>query len=216
MQRGEVDAAVKGYEALVQEGIEDAQLSFNLGNAYVRQGQLGRAIAAYRSSEKLAPRDQDVRKNLELVRAQVSDAVTPPGPSAIATTLFFWHFALSTRESLIVAVLANLGLFLVLALRRVGLARSLTPFALPTFIVLELLFVPSWGVKALAPSDVAVVRVPEAQVHASHQSDAVVRFVLHDGAEARVTERNDTWARIELADGKQGWVELNSVELAPL
>lgn len=216
MQRGEFAQAAQSYEALIAQDIHDAEVYFNLGNAYLRLSQPGRAIGAYRHSESLLPRDQDVQKNLAFARAQTQDAVTPPAPNAVLSTLFFWHFAFSYRESLVFAVLCNLGFWSMLALWRKDLLAKVTRIGLPAFALLALLFVPSWAYKALVQQQAAVVQVPEVQVYASHSADAVVRFVLHDGAEAKLLERSDTWARIELADGKQGWVQLADIKLAPL
>src|SRR5208337_1310891 len=47
-----------------------AALYFNLGNACFKAGTLGRALAAYRQAEALAPRDPDLRANIQFARDQ--------------------------------------------------------------------------------------------------------------------------------------------------
>ena len=42
---------------------------FQLGNAHFKSGQLGRAIAAYRQAEELAPRDPDLRANVQFTQS---------------------------------------------------------------------------------------------------------------------------------------------------
>jgi SH3-like domain-containing protein len=38
-------------------------------------------------------------------------------------------------------------------------------------------------------------------------------FILHEGTKAQIIEEFGTWRRIELADGRQGWIGLNDIEL---
>ena len=53
-------------------------LKANLGNAYFKSGQLGKAIAAYREAEQMSPRDPDVRANLRFARNQVQGPTLRP------------------------------------------------------------------------------------------------------------------------------------------
>src|SRR5262249_6562621 len=51
--------AAAAYEKLLRPGTASAALYFNLGNAWFKAGQIGRALAAYRQAEQLSPRDPD-------------------------------------------------------------------------------------------------------------------------------------------------------------
>ncbi len=66
---GDFAAAIAGYRALLDAGHDHPLLHYDLGNAYLRDGELGRAIASYRRAAAGAPRDQDVRRQPRL-RAQ--------------------------------------------------------------------------------------------------------------------------------------------------
>jgi tetratricopeptide (TPR) repeat protein len=56
--------AISGWESLVGAGQDLPEVLFNLGNAYYRNGNIGKAILAYRQAQRLAPRDPDIRANL--------------------------------------------------------------------------------------------------------------------------------------------------------
>src|SRR5262249_40911221 len=58
---GKFSEAATTYGILEQSGQKSAALYFNWGNALFKSQQLGRAIAAYRHAEELAPRDPDIR-----------------------------------------------------------------------------------------------------------------------------------------------------------
>lgn len=71
--------AAAAYEALLAQGVVSPALYFNLGNAWFKAGEAGRAILNYRLAERLAPRDPDIRANLHLTRELVRGQ-PPPSP----------------------------------------------------------------------------------------------------------------------------------------
>ncbi|HET9554864.1 MAG TPA: tetratricopeptide repeat protein, partial [Anaeromyxobacteraceae bacterium] len=70
---GDFQGAARAYRALVDEGWEGASLHLNLGNALVRAGARGQAMASYERALRLDPADADARANLELARAENPD-----------------------------------------------------------------------------------------------------------------------------------------------
>ena len=68
---GKFAGAAGAYEQILQSKTLSPALYFNYGNAEFKAGNLGRAIAAYRQAAQLAPRDAEVRANLEFARNQV-------------------------------------------------------------------------------------------------------------------------------------------------
>src|SRR6476659_1044175 len=63
-EQGKYGEAASGYGKLAQAGQVSSALYFNLGNALLKSGELGRAILNYRLAQRLAPRDPDIRVNL--------------------------------------------------------------------------------------------------------------------------------------------------------
>lgn len=59
--------AVGENEALVAGGAVDAAVYYNLGTAYARTGESGRALWMLLRARRLAPRDRDVLANLDLL-----------------------------------------------------------------------------------------------------------------------------------------------------
>ncbi|MDD4918062.1 MAG: tetratricopeptide repeat protein [candidate division Zixibacteria bacterium] len=60
--------AAGAYEDILKSGTASAQLYYNLGNAYFKQGDVGRAVLNYLRAQRLDPRDEDIRHNLEFAR----------------------------------------------------------------------------------------------------------------------------------------------------
>ena len=70
---GRYEQAARSFQQLVDKGYGDPVLYYNLGNAYFKQGDIGRAILNYLRAERLAPRDDDIRTNLDFARSQTLD-----------------------------------------------------------------------------------------------------------------------------------------------
>ena len=54
------DEAAKIYEELLSQDNHNAYVYYNLGNTYVRQNELGKAILNYLKARQLLPRDKDL------------------------------------------------------------------------------------------------------------------------------------------------------------
>ena len=68
--QGHFKEAIAGYEALVHGGQWNANLFYDLGNAYFRTRDFGRAILNYERALALDPSQAEARANLQLVRDQ--------------------------------------------------------------------------------------------------------------------------------------------------
>jgi hypothetical protein len=212
-EAGDYARAAALYESLVERGIVNGFLYYNLGNAYLRGGELGRAIAAYRACRQLLPRDRDVVANLEFARRSARDAIEAPAPGAMARTLFFWHYGLSRGELLRATVLLEALFFALLAVRQVRRHSELLRWASILVLVLLLACGGSLLTHLLEPRAVVVVVPQEVDVHSAVDTESVVRFKLHAGTEVEVVEERPDWVRIELPDGEQGWIERRYAEV---
>jgi tetratricopeptide (TPR) repeat protein len=212
-EEGAYTTAAAGYQRLVREGFEDGRVQFNLGNALLRSGELGKAIAVYLRSRATRPRDVDVRANLDFARQSTKDAIEPPEPGEVLSTLFFWHFRLSHRELAIGLLAVNLIFWVVLGLGLVWPSRELIRWASLLLLVLLLTLAASLLVHRFLDRPVAVIVPQEVSAHTAPEGSSVVRFKLHAGTELRVQDRRQGWVRVSLPDGQQGWIGEEWIEL---
>ena len=61
---GNFAAARRSYLEVVDSGVEDARIYYNLGNACFKSGKLGEAILWYERARRLLPHDEDIEANL--------------------------------------------------------------------------------------------------------------------------------------------------------
>ena len=64
-QEGNYDDAIKMFSKIEKSGIESAALYYNLGDAYFKSGDLGRAVLYYHRAKRLGPGDADIINNLK-------------------------------------------------------------------------------------------------------------------------------------------------------
>ncbi|MBI3926598.1 MAG: tetratricopeptide repeat protein [Armatimonadetes bacterium] len=86
--KGRFSEAAELYRKLEAEGYRDAELYYNLGNAYFELKDLGRARAGYERARQLAPRDADLAHNLALLRTELRDNEPDPGALVRLAALF--------------------------------------------------------------------------------------------------------------------------------
>jgi tetratricopeptide (TPR) repeat protein len=208
--RGDYPGAVAAYEQLDHQGISSADLSYNLGVAYFRLGQLGRAIWAFERAVALDPEAEDARFNLEQARKladrraidKIEGAQRDPAWIRLVTA-----FTTATQTWLFLAL--YLGCFALLFLRRRADADARAPLSAGAAIL---------GVAALLSGGllagrVVLERIPFAivlpdVVPVKEGADPNYRtsFEIHAGLRVRLVERDQDWIRVRLANGLEGWV----------
>ena len=204
--------ATAEYNKLVQTGSVSPALYFNLGNAFFKSGQIGRAIAAYRQAEEMSPRDPDVRANLQFARNLVQ------GPKVGAGRIQRWLGTLSTTEWVAlstVAVWLTLGL-LIACLIKPTLKPALRSWIWLTIGTTVVIFACTRTALSLnASHKIAIVAAPEASVRNGPFDESPSSFTAHDGAELRVLDKKDNW--LQVTDGKTrvGWLKLDALVWSP-
>ena len=99
-EAGRYADAQAGWERLGAEQGLTAALCYNLGNASFRLGHRGLAIVWYERARRLAPRDEDIRYNLAVMRSalqdespsgwETADRVLPPTELAWVLAALLW------------------------------------------------------------------------------------------------------------------------------
>ena len=216
-ERGSFVEATQIYQQLADEGYGDSIVFYNLGNAYYKSGDLGRAILNYLRAERLAPRDPDIQDNLQIARDGIVDPFERSEQSALAGSIRLPQLKLSLDELALIA----LGLWILLALMLLLLARRfsfrrLIGYASVVVALLLLAGIVSLGSGLSSESeDRKVVVVAESvDVVGGPGVQYEAKFTLHGGNEASLVETRGAWSRLRLAGGQlQGWVPADTVEL---
>ena len=217
-ERGEYADAAQQYEALIDSGYEDATLYYNLGNAYFKNDDLGRAVLNYLRAEELSPRDTDIRANLDLARGRTVDRVESGGESLIASVSNVARRWVTVGEmgvlSLLLWVASAIAIGALIVWRAVprrtavrnGTIVASAATLLSLLLLVSMLYAnPNDDSAVVVESTVNVVSGPGEQYE--------TEFTLHSGAQVRLVDSRQGWVRIALpGDDLQGWAPSNAVE----
>jgi hypothetical protein len=207
-QGGEFEAAVDSFTGVLEAGFDDPVVHYNLANAWFKSGRLGMAIYHYRRAHALAPRDEDVKANLEYARFLALDRVEETAP-ATDLKVEGWLDRITSHEVMLVAaalwILAAVAGILGQLLPASGRAwrRACVTVGCVWFACVTL----AWVVHHRATaSNEAVVLPIETRVRNGPGETFDVAFVLHEGAEVVVEGERGTWTEISLPGELRGWV----------
>ncbi len=96
------------------------------------------------------------------------------------------------------------------ALRKTGFICGIVALVL-SLLCLDFAF---WQRTDYRKADGAVVTRPVTTVRSSPGSDAAKDlFVLHEGTKVKLLDEVGSWRNIELADGRQGWMKTEDLEV---
>lgn len=210
--------AVEVYESILAQGFASSKLYYNLGNAYFKEGDLGKSILFYNRALRLNPGSEDIRYNLEVALSRTKDNIEAiPEFFAVTWLRALRHTMGCTAWSilslaLLVLMLGLLLLYLLarrISLRKAGFygtcAALLLCIATTWFAVLER--------REIRQSDEAIVMVSSSSVKSSPDKASTDLFMLHEGTKVTLADRLDGWCEIVIADGKKGWIEERKIEI---
>lgn len=210
------ESCAQRLEGTISGGLRNGYVEYNLGNAYYQLGRIGEAILHYRRAERYVPRDDDLRANLAAARKRCLTYIPPTRSDAVLRGLFFWHYGTSWRSRAWIALGANVtmcacAVAFVLTRRR-WLLRAAAICALVLAATAASVIVQSVAERRTPPgvviqSDVALLKGP------GPGYERVVEQSLQPGVEFILQQRRGDWWRIELPDGRSGYVPSRSSAL---
>ena len=197
--------AAEAWTALIEDGVLNGPLLYNLGNALFLSGDTSGAIAAYLRAASLTPDDARLADNLAHVRAEVRPKFASD-PTALSGLL---HWVTSRPETWILFGFAAgwcglWGTLIVRSRRPFAGARSLLAAAGTLTIVSAAVA----GVQASqAEHPLAVISADNVVVRKGDAASYEPQFAetLQAGVECRILQPGP-WAHIQLANGQTGWV----------
>jgi hypothetical protein len=209
--------ATMRFERIAREGgIHNGELYYNIGNAYFRMQDLGRAILYYRQAQCFIPDDLNLRQNLSYARTKCADKIPEKQETKVLQTLFFWHYDLATKTR---AVIFGLSFFIFwtvasvrLFVKKKTLNWVLIASAAPALIFLGSLLTEAWVNSRHIPGVVLVAEVVARKGDGETYQPSFSE-PLHAGTEFDLLENRGEWYHIELPDGRSCWLPAKTVGL---
>lgn len=216
-QKGDFDQAIKTWEGMVHQGYEDYRLYYNMGCAYYRLGERGRAILWLKRARQLNPLHPYIQENLDFIQSQLKDKF--PSPRENLTIRFLrnilYALPLHTLSMMMLGLYMAFHIFwfFYLLTRR----SPIKPFwvygmtlTACLFIILSVPF--SVQIYSTHAVEQGVVLMPSVSARSAPQEDSTMLFVLHEGTTIRLHEKVGSWQRISLPNGLTGFIPILTFE----
>ncbi len=215
----------KDYENAIQQYLEtllampeeenSSSIYFNLGNAYFKNNELGKAILNYEKAKILAPSDADILYNLDVAKEKIKGDVIPIKPFFL---IKWWR---NIQVKLSSSTWAYIGIFLLwigvmgLLLWLFSTQRLLKKrgfitgvFAL-TLSIFPFLF--SWGQLAMETDSKKGILMVE-KTYLRPNPDGAEEFEIFEGTELELLDHINNWSKVRLINSDVGWVKKSEYE----
>jgi tetratricopeptide (TPR) repeat protein len=209
---GKYAEAAAAYEQILAQGIESGAVQYNLGNAYLKAGDVGHAVLAYERARRLVPGDPDLAANLGFARESARDVSEPPLLARIAFPL---AERLSTTTLATGAAIAWWILWLSLGLGALVPAAGAVSRGLAVASGLAFALLASSGTwrwwTLEHPTTAVVVARDDVTVRSEPSPTATALFVATPGTVLRVERTREDAALVTSRDGRRGWLTASAL-----
>jgi len=221
-------SAIRLYEEVIASEGDSPAIYFNLGDAYYRLGQKGKALLNYERALRLAPNDKDIKANIEFINGKLQDKLGESGNYYSNAFSRFVNYASSNAWAICALIafllfISGLGLYFftsAVTLRKLGFFSSIV-----FFIIAIICMVFAFKAKEYAQTkSYAIVVSPEAVMSTSPREPKNKReeaAIVHEGYKLEITDSvkisTDSttvlWYNAKTTDNTKAWIKSKDVEI---
>ena len=203
--------AISLYDSILTNGLESAELYYNLGNCHYKTQDWANAIWHYEKSLQFG-NNEKTRHNLSLAKLKIIDRIEA------LPQLFYkkWWASLtqvfSTKTWQIIALLC-IGLIFILQLisQFTSLKSKLITKIFSAITVLILLITQTSYHNNFTKKE-AIIFSETITVNSAPTSSSTNLFTLHAGSKVEIIDIIGDWINIKIANGNSGWIAQNSIK----
>ena len=196
------------YQEILDSGVRSGAVLFNQGNALMRAGQTGRAIAAYRQAARFRPADPYLEANLQYALGGVPDEAA--GARPLLEYVLFWQDWISYAGKFRLLGAAAAATFLLGCAGLFVSSRVPSRLAVAGLVVTAILAGSAaydWNRFDRVEHGVIVENDVVARKGNNPSYQPAFTRELEDGMEFSVRERRGDWLLICLPGNQEGWIE---------
>src|SRR5256885_1497702 len=207
--QGHFKEAISSYEALIRDGQWSTNVFYDLGNAYFRAGDFGRAILNYERALALAQHHPEATANLQIAHDEAHALeLQPSWPER------YLQFATVNQYSVTAAVAFWVAAFCLAALiftpRRSAATISLLLVMLLVFAVA--IFAICQVERGSKGNALAIVTGKDVQARLATADTANAVLALPPGSEVKILSTRGDWTYVALPNNLRGWIPAKNAE----
>ncbi|MFH0937695.1 MAG: tetratricopeptide repeat protein [Planctomycetota bacterium] len=210
--------AAELFETLLENDYQNGAVYYNLGNARLRAGEYGKAIAAYRKAKLYRPRDQYFEMNLKQA-LHCAPGCLPEQPRPWWKLVLFWSDQLAYSEKFQIALAAFcVGAVLTFIALLCGFRRGYWISAAVVTVALILSIDAALAyIEVNYMSRAVVITETIARKGIGENYEPAFNQPLKDGAEFIIIDRSGDWIFGHFEGAGDGWLRRNCiVEYLPI
>lgn len=211
------ERAIDEWRTCVDNGMIDADLYYNLGNAYFRNGNLGFSIFYYKQALRLRANDEDIQHNLKFAQAMTKDKVDEDEEeNPILAGLFKAHHFLSLKVQLFTLLAIFWIIAIICIVRRLVAGEKNKNICTGAVFALTAIFCvigasAAYKVIVLETETTGVVTAKDADVTSAPSEKSQTLNTLSEGTSFEVLSMQGNFAEIRLGEKVKGFVKLSEV-----
>lgn len=202
--------AAATYQEILDAGVVSGAVYYNQGNAFMRAGQRGRAIACYRQAKRHRPRDPYLDANLRYALGDGGESSSRP----ILEYILFWSRWVSYHGKFQLSLGCALLTFCVSVASLFVKPQLLKRFAMLTLCLTIALVISAgydWYRFSHLKHGVVIVDEVTARKGDSESYQPAFTKPLDEGTEFQVLAQRGGWIHLRLDGAQEGWVPSEDV-----
>ncbi len=209
-EAGKYFEAAAAYNALLSSGNKSAEVYYNLGNAYFKDKKTGLAILNYEKALKLAPRDADIKYNLEFARSFIKEAAVEDTLTKFLNSLYYYLTLNELCILLALAFLSVMGLLTYRLFQKNELSYWLA-FSCSIVFCLVLIF-SALRIFENETTRAAIVIAPSVEAKAAPLETNPASFTIPEGKKVQILNSRKDWVEIFLkSENMKGWIKQEAI-----
>jgi tetratricopeptide (TPR) repeat protein len=210
--KGNYEKSIKLYEGIISKDVESFELYFNLGNAYYKTNNIGLAILNYERAKKLNPNNEDLAFNLKLATQKTEDKIDTAPQLFIAEWENGMADLMSERGwSMLCILFVFLSLIFISGyiLSQNNLLKKVGFYGGIILIIVSILtfFTAQHKYNITKNSNEAIITSTSVTANSSPDDKGTKLFILHEGTKVSITQENNDWSEVKIANGNIGWIK---------
>lgn len=215
-QQNKYSDAAAAYQQLIDQGYSLPDLYFNAGNAYYKSNHTGLAVYNYEKALRIDPAHEAAVHNLALANQRVQ------GFTDELPLLFFqkwwqqWEHLHSANGwatgSIILFWLLVAGVLVYLLAERFATRALRVGIAVIGALAVIYCFMSVYTWRAGNSHDTGIVMSSGIKAKPGPDPGGKDLFELNEGMKVEVLDATEDYCKVQLADGKTGWIGCNDVK----
>ncbi len=212
-QQKQFDSATFFYEQIAILKPANADIYYNLGNAYYRANRVAPAILNYERALRINPDHKLVKDNLILAQSRITNSIHSAGD------IFFMNWWQSTTRpdranTWAITALILFTLIIVVQFIRKTISGRQLPVQVPgvlSFVFICILLLAIASANNMNSHNKAVVMQNDAPLMNIEQKGKPLALIP-EGTTVKITGEKAGWIEVSLPDGRSGWLAQNVID----